>query len=421
MENKHYRTQLWSTYLGHFFEHYDTALFGFLSVFLAPIIFPQDDPVTALILTYALIPLGMLARPFGALIFGYIGDAYGRNKALFFNLAGMSIVSACIALTPTYTQVGILAPVLFGLGRILQNFLSSGETMGGAIYLLEISPKKQHDWISSFYNASLLGGILFASAGVSLLAHYGYVNEGWRYLYLIGCFTGLFGLIIRSNLPLQSEKRNVINAKSFSDLFKILWLYRSNLLTIAITSGFSYANYIMALILMNGFIPLVTLVTKEEMMTLNTSLLILDLCSIPFFGWLSTKYSREYLMITASLLAVVFGVPLFLLLPQASIWGIVFIRIFLVLIGVAFFAPFHAWAQLQVPAVHKYLLISFGYAVGSQLLGGPTAMISLWVYKETGIVSSIVWYWCILGLMSVFTVARSLPAYRNKEIASSLT
>src|SRR5204862_5975364 len=96
-------SRFWSAWLGNFFEHYDTALFGFLSPFLAPLIFPDKEPIVALILTYAIIPLGMLARPIGSLVFGYIGDVYGRKQALFLTLAGMSCVSGCIAFTPTYS------------------------------------------------------------------------------------------------------------------------------------------------------------------------------------------------------------------------------------------------------------------------------------------------------------------------------
>jgi len=161
-QNSPTRSQLWSACLGNFFEHYDTALFGFLSAFLAPLIFPKENQITALILTYAMLPLGMLARPLGALIFGYIGDAYGRKQALFLTLGGMSIVSGCIAFSPTYAQAGIVAPIIFCIGRIMQNFLASGETMGGAIFLLENTSEKRHDLLSSIYNTTTIGGILFA-------------------------------------------------------------------------------------------------------------------------------------------------------------------------------------------------------------------------------------------------------------------
>src|ERR1700688_1495282 len=111
------RGQLWNACLGNLFEHYDTALFGFLSPFLAPLIFPKQEAITALILTYAIIPLGMLARPLGSLVFGYIGDMYGRKHALFLTLTGIALVSGGIAFIPTYVQAGMLAPLLFFLGR----------------------------------------------------------------------------------------------------------------------------------------------------------------------------------------------------------------------------------------------------------------------------------------------------------------
>ena len=128
------RLQLWNACLGNLFEHYDTALFGFLSPFLAPLMFPRHEPITALILTYAIIPLGMLARPLGSLVFGYIGDVYGRREALSLTLMGMAVISGAMALIPVSREPGMLAPLLFFLGRALQNFLSGGETMGGAIF-----------------------------------------------------------------------------------------------------------------------------------------------------------------------------------------------------------------------------------------------------------------------------------------------
>src|SRR5262245_113042 len=94
----------WSMLLGNLFEHYDTALFGLLSPFLAPLFFPGQDPLTALILTYCIIPLGMIARPIGSLIFGYIGDTRGRKEALVLSLMGMAIITTIMGFMPTYQQ-----------------------------------------------------------------------------------------------------------------------------------------------------------------------------------------------------------------------------------------------------------------------------------------------------------------------------
>ena len=406
-----------SSCLGNFFQHYDAALFGFLSPFLAPLIFPEKEPITALILTYAMIPLGMLARPIGSLFFGHIGDLYGRGRALFLALAGMSLVSGCIAFSPTYSQAGIMAPVIFCIGRILQNFFSSGETMGGAIFLLENSSEKKHDLLSSFYSASTIGGILLASAGVSLLSHYQKVDSAWRLLYFFGCIMTLLGCMMRRKTLEPEIKKPFPFAKNLTHLGNVFWLYKKPLLSIMVVSGFSYATYSVALILMNGFVPLVSSLTKSQMMGLNTSLLLFDLCALPLFGWLSSKLSREKLMMGSSLGAALSAIPLFMLIQEGSLMSVLIARVCLVLFGVAFSAPFHAWAQTLIPPAHRYAVISFGYALGSQLLGGPTAAISLWLFKRTNWITSASWYWACLALASsvvVFALSRkknlSLPS-----------
>ncbi|MBS0615811.1 MAG: MFS transporter [Verrucomicrobia bacterium] len=387
--------KLWSAILGNLFEHYDAALFGFLSPFLAPLIFPDKEPVVALILTYAMIPLGMIARPIGSLVFGYIGDTYGRRQALFLTLGGMAVVSAGIALSPTFQTAGLLAPLIFCAGRILQNFFSAGETMGGAIYVLEDTPEKKHDFVSSLYSTSTIGGILLASAGVALLSSMGVLEKGWRLLYVVGCITAFFGLLIRRHLPVSLPPKTHGWIKTF-------WQERRALFFITVAAGFAYSTYTMALVLMNGFIPLITSLSKAQMVSLNTGLLVLDFCLLPFFGWVATRISREKLMLGVAICVALLASFLLSALHNASLFTVIGIRICFVIFGVAFFAPFHAWAQQLVPPAHRYAIISFGYALGSQLLGGPTAAISLWLFKTTGIVSSVSWYWILLAALCFF-------------------
>ena len=387
------KLRLWSAVLGNLFEHYDAALFGFLTPFLAPLIFPDKEPLVALILTYAMIPLGMIARPIGSLFFGYIGDAYGRRQALFLTLGGMAVVSALIAISPTFATAGLLAPVIFCIGRILQNFFSSGETMGGAIYLLEGAPEKKHDMISSLYSASTIGGILLASAGVAAISYFKILDNGWRVLYALGCVTGLFGLLIRRQLPFLPPIKT-------PSLLKVFWQEKRSLFFIVVSAGFAYSTYTMALVLMNGFIPLISGFSKTDMMSLSTGLLVLDFCALPFFGWVASKISREKLMMGTALCVALTATLLLTSLQNASIFTVIGVRICFVFFGVAFFAPFHAWAQQLVPTAHRYAIISFGYALGSQLLGGPTAAISLWLFKQTGMVASVSWYWMVLAIAS---------------------
>lgn len=408
------RGQLWNACFGNLFEHYDTALFGFLSPFLAPLIFPSHNPITALILTYAIIPFGMFARPLGSLVFGYIGDMQGRSKALFLTLTGMALVSGFMACIPTYSHIGALAPILFCLGRALQNFLSGGESMGGAIFLLENTSEKKHDILSSLYCASTIGGHLLASFGVYLLSQSMPIDPGWRLLYLFGCITALFGSFIRRQVHIPPAPLKL--SQTLSNLGKMFWINRRPLLCIVLTAGFASATYSIALVLMNGFIPLITTLTKTEVMAVNSYLLIFDFCALPFFGYLSSKVSREKVMLFASLGTTLFAIPLFTLLEGGTLTTIIGVRACFVIAGVAFFAPFHAWAQQLVDPSSRYAVISFGYAVGSQMIGGPTAAISLWCFQKTNIVSSACWYWAFLALASSIAI---LFAIRSKKVVAS--
>lgn len=405
--NSHISAQSkWSMLLGNLFEHYDAAFFSLLSPFLAPLFFPSADPVTALILTYCIIPLGMIARPIGSLVFGYIGDNHGRKEALILSLSGMAIVTGLMGLLPTYHQAGVLAPILLAITRLLQNFFSAGEAMGGAIYLIENSSESRKDIISSLYSSSTVAGVLLASAGVSLLCAFNKVEEYWRILYFSGCFTAIFAVFLRCNISLKTMLINHSPKVSLKSVLSSCYQRWQALIAIAITSGFSYASYTISLVLMNGFVPLVAPVSKAEMMHLNTFLLGIDFLMLPFFGILAKLFSREKMMIISGALAMLTGFPLLWLLEGASLITIIFIRLAFVVIGVWFSAPFHAWAQTLVPASHRYTIISFGYSLGSQVFGGPTAAISLWLFQKTEWIVSAALYWMILGLLASYCVAK---------------
>jgi MFS transporter, MHS family, proline/betaine transporter len=224
-------------------------------------------------------------------------------------------------------------------------------------------------------------------------------------LYLIGCITALFGLFLRGKL--LSNHVTLKSNNSFKTLFNDLWKWRREALLVAMAAGFSYSSYSIALVLMNGFIPLVTEISKAEMVRLNTILLVIDFIALPFFGLLATRFSRYKMMVMASALALVSGIPLFMLVNKADLITVIVVRISLVIIGVWFSATFHSWSQNLLPLSQRYSVISFAYALGSQLLGGPTVVISLWLFQKTGMISSACWYWMALGGITAVWIAKT--------------
>lgn len=393
--------------IGNIFEHYDNALFGLLAPFIAPLFFPEASPISALILTYGLMILGILSKPIGALVFGSIGDRYGRKRALFITLMGMAIVTCLMGCLPTYKTVGPLAPILLALTRFCQSFFSAGETAGGAIFVLEHAEEKEKSFLSSLYDCSSILGLFLASFVVTVMS---FKNaDFWRIPFFLGGVCGICGLVIR----LFTEESYTVRKKiSVKEHMGMLWGNRRLIVPILLASGFSYTIYTSIFTLMNGFLPFVSNISRQQASASNTILLLLDLCLLPVFGLLAKKITKERLMMLSAFLIFVLAIPLFSLLQDASLQSAIFVRICLVTIGVAFSAAYHHWAQEQVPQEMRFSLVAMGTALGSQLIGVPSAAISLVLYKQTGLVIAPAFY-----LMGAATLALLPLLFTGKKLA----
>jgi MFS transporter, MHS family, proline/betaine transporter len=369
--------------IGNILEHYDNALFGLLAPFIAPLFFESSDPLTALILTYTILPLGILARPLGSLFFGWIGDRFGRRQALFCSMGAIALLTLCLGCLPTYAEVGMLAPLALALIRMGQNFCAAGEVVGGAIYVLENTHKSRRTLMSSLYDVSSMGGILIASGAVTYFSYKGIMQESWRQLFFAGGATALFGLFLRFRGLEGEEFLKSTRQKSLSTL-DVIKNHKGVLLSIILVSGFAYTTYSLPFTLMNGFVPLVTSLTKADAMKVNTLLLLADLCLLPCFGLLAMRFGKERLMILSALLAALLALPLFCLLRLDTMFIVTLVRFIIVALGVAFFASYHAWTLERIAPQHRFTILSLGYALGSQLIGSPTSAVSLWLYQKTG-------------------------------------
>lgn len=405
-----------SGFIGNILEHYDSALFGLLAPFIAPLFFDASDPLTALILTYGILPLGMVAKPIGSVVFGRIGDLIGRREALSFSLVGMAVATFSIGLIPTYQEIGLIAPCLLAVLRMLQAFFAAGEAVGGAIFILENSKCTKRAFLSSLYDASTIFGILLASSAVTILAYYQVIEYSWRYLYFAGAFTALFGFYLRyrvKEVPLQKRQKK-------NSFLQDIREERGSLLKIILASGFSYSTYAIPFSLMNGFVPLVTDVSKAEVMQINTGLLVVDMALLPFFGYLALRFGKERVMAGGAFCILFGAIPLFCLLPGSSFFTVACIRLLIVISGVAFAAPYYAWAMELVPFEKRYTIMALGNALGSLCLGAPAAAISLFLFQYTGWVFAPGLY-LFFGALAVTLVIIKLPMDEKIENRISYT
>jgi len=404
------RRHFFGSIIGNVLEHYDNALFGLLAPFIAPLFFPNSSQLAALILTYGMLAIGIFSKPFGAFIFGFIGDRYGRKRALAISLIGMAVVTTCIGCLPTYATIGPMAPILLALGRLAQAFFSAGETTGGALYLLEASEEGKKSFLSSLYDCSSILGIFLASLIVTLFCFGREIFvHFWRVPFFFGSLCGVIGMFIRN-----WEEDEEAMPTSIRSHFRAVWQHRKSVVPIVMVSGFSYAVYTFSVTLMNGFLPLVSGISNQEASALNTFLLLIDFLLLPFFGFVAAKWGKEKLMRTSSSIALIVCIPLFMQLSGASIVTALIVRLFFVTIGVAFAAAYHHWSQEQVPPSVRFTVVATATALGAQIIGKPSVVISLWLYQKTGWVAAP-------GIYLTVTAALALKAIGFKKTVSVQT
>src|SRR6476661_10591511 len=178
-----------ASFIGNFVEWFDYAAYGYLAAVISTVFFPETDKTTALLATFAVFAISFLVRPLGGVVWGHIGDKVGRKQALSLSILIMSGATFCIALLPSYGAVGVFAPILLLLVRVVQGFSASGEYAGAAAFLAEYAPDKRRGVYTSIVPASTAAGLLFGSILIAVL-HAVLSSEqlhsfGWRLPFLL--------------------------------------------------------------------------------------------------------------------------------------------------------------------------------------------------------------------------------------------
>lgn len=391
-----------SALIGNIFNHYESSLFGWLTPFLAPVLFPNKSGSDALLLTFAFLPLTYVMKPLGAIVWGWIGDRWGRKPVLISCLLGMAVATFMMGCLPLTSGAWKMLAVC----RLLQGFFAAGEEKGAALFLLENTPEKKRTLMSALYDASGIGGIFLASLLAGLFG-----ETSWRLLFWLGGLTGVLAVFLRHH---TDESPGFKPAKGS---IKMLWRERALIVKIALVSGFSYANYFIATVFINGFLPQISSLTKKDMLAFNTHLLWIDFLLLLGFGYLCKWIQKERLMMLASLGSALCIIPLFCFLEGAT-WGqAACIRLILIGFGVALAAPYHAWKLELLPKDHRLLVGSFASVLGSKLLGAPVPLLATWLATQSGYVWMAALPVVITGLASAAILSKKKSVREEGVIA----
>jgi len=409
-----------AAFIGTALEFYDFALFGLLAPVFSKMFFPKEDPVAALIASYCIFAAGFLIRPLGGVVFGYVGDTFGRKKAMVISIIAMMVPTSLIGLLPTYTQIGLLAPIALAFCRLLQGLCAGGEFSGAAIFVIEHAHEKKKYFSGSLVTASSVIGMLAASSMASLCALETMPDWGWRVPFLLSIPIGLLGFYIRKNTQetaafnkAQKSERN--EAQSFASIVK------ANFVSLLITFGigsFIGIIYYVPFVFMGHYHTLVTsLTTSTTLFVITLGLVVYMLC-ICLAGYMADKLGPQKVMLTAVFATMVLAYPAFWLIGSGQFSLIIQGELILSILAGMFVGPANGLTASLFDVKRRCRGVSFSLSLGISLFGGLTPVLLIYVISQTQV---LMWpaMWMIVGaLIGAFSILASTKT--QKEVALGL-
>ncbi len=415
---------------GTLIEWYDFYLFGSLATILSAHFFPGDDPTAGFLKTLAIFASGFVVRPFGALVFGRLGDLVGRKHTFLITLVLMGGATFLIGLLPGYAEIGVLAPVALTLLRLLQGLALGGEYGGAATYVAEHSPDSRRGFYTSFIQTTATLG-LFASLGVILLCRQQLGKEtfeawGWRIPFLLSIFLVLISYYIRvrmeeSPLFTQAKSAGKLSKNPLTESF--VQPENRRLVLIALFGAVAgqgvvwYTGQFYALFFLQR-------VAQVEFVTANLTIVYALLLATPFFvlfGSLSDRIGRKPIILTGCLLAAVFYVPIYhgmmhfaAPLNQPMLVALVFLQVLFVTMV---YGPIAAFLVELFPTRIRYTSMSLPYHIGNGIFGGLTPYIASSLVERTGNIYAGLAYPIAIAVMTVVVGFFLIKERRHTSLA----
>ncbi|MEG6038506.1 MFS transporter [Enterobacter kobei] len=402
---------------GSAIEWFDYFLYGTAAALVFnKIFFPMVDPVIGLILSYLSFSLTFFIRPIGGVLFAHIGDRIGRKKTLVLTLSLMGGATVMIGLLPTYEMIGMWAPALLILMRIIQGMGIGGEWGGALLLAYEYAPDKRKGFFGSIPQAGVTIGMLMATFIVSLMTLFSeedFLSWGWRIPFLLSSVLVLLGLWIRKDIDetpdFQKVKASGQVAKApLRDTLKHHW--REVLIAAGLKVVETAPFYIFSTFVVSYSTTTLTYQKSQALEAVTLGALVATIM-IPLMGLLSDKIGRQRMYATSVFILGLFIVPWFMLLNTGTTWGIVLATV--IAFGVLW-APVTAVLGTLCSEIFsanvRYTGITLGYQLGAALAGGTAPLIATGLLaKYDGDWVPVAWYLAVtvaISLIAIFCASR---------------
>ncbi|WP_371377342.1 MFS transporter [Sporomusa aerivorans] len=377
--------------IGNALEWFDYGLYGYFAAIISSLFFPSKDPLTSLMLTFIVFGVGFVMRPLGGLIFGHYADKAGRRKALAVTVILMGASTFAIGCLPTYAQIGVWAPILLAVFRLIQGISTGGEWGSCMSFLAEYGNEHNRGFIVSWSQFSIAVGLLLGSALgtilTSVLSTEALHAWGWRIPFWSGLLIALFGMYVRSNVEETPKYKEMEQAQAVANMpvIELLKKYRrETIVNVGVVIGWTI-SYWVTMAYMPTYISKVLKYPLWIGMSFNTVLLIIFMIAIPFAGMLADRIGRKPVMMTAAAGFIVLSYPLFYLMSTVQTAGVLF---FVMMVLALLQALICGGATVFIPEIFpthvRCSAIGVGYNFAVAVFGGTAPFVATWLISATG-------------------------------------
>ncbi len=395
------RLTLSATLLGNTLEWYDYITYGFLVPVYSVVFFSAESHRLALFLALMIYAIGSFARPLGGILFGFIGDRWGRKTALISSVFLMTLPVIVISIMPSYAQIGVAAAYLLSAMRFLQGISAGGEYSGISVFLIESSPIRERGYFGSFVYLGVVFGLLigaidymFLTMEIGTAALY---EWGWRIPGIIGGFIGCTAFYLRRYLhetPLYHRCQSLKEVKLFP-LAAIFMRHKRALLQIfGITVLETIAFNLLIIFSLTYLTHTLKMPFKIAMMLNLFQLFILGIC-LPIAGKLASRYGSRKVAFYAALGFLLFSYPLFALITIPSLFAQCIGLCGLAFLLAAYCAPMPLLCCDLFPTSVRYSGIAFGYNATIAIIGGTAPLFTFYLIERFRMANAPAF--CIMG------------------------
>ena len=406
--------------IGNWLEFYDFLVFTFFAVMIGDAFFPGESEIVRLLGALATFGIGFVTRPVGAAIIGAYADRVGRRAALTLTLLLMGLGSVLVGITPTYAQIGLLAPIILLIARLIQGFSCGGEVGPATTYLLESAPIEKRASITAWQGHSqqlaILMGSLFGVILASTLTKEQLYQWGWRVPFILGVFIAPIGLYIRRRLPetIQKSETHLSGAAVLGDLVR--HHSRAVIVGVLIISGGTISTYVF------NYMTTYAVTTLRLSETIGTTLTMTG--SIAAIGGLlvgawADRFGRKLMLVLTRVIFVLIVYPAYLILtsPEATPALIILMNMFLNFVFFLGIGAIYAFLPEAFPKSVRSSGLAILYALSVTIFGGTTQFIVAWLIDLTKDPLVPAWYQILANVGSIVGV---LLLTRHAEVQAEV-